>query len=107
MDNFSKTVGKKPGYKIKLKKILIFAVILFVLILSVGFIGYKHFFGMSSVDAFYNTSLTITTVAVAPHERTNSEKMFTAFYALFSALLFLSLISAAVAYIFTLYIEMD
>lgn len=92
-------------YKCKVRKIILVVAILFVLVLSIGFFAYKYFFGMSSVDAFYNTSLTITTVSVPPHEKRDSEKIFTGIYALFSAIIFLSLMGAIVSYIFSLYFD--
>lgn len=95
----------KNIYKEKIKKILLVTLILFAIVLGIGFFTYKYAFKMSSVDAFFNTSLTITTVSVPPHERSNSEKMFTAIYALFSSLLFLSLVGAVVSYAFSMYFD--
>lgn len=77
----------------------------FIVIFIIGIIGYKHFFHMKTSDAFFNTSLTVSNLAIDLHEKTAAEKIFTGVYSLIAGIFFVALVSAIVAYIFTLYLE--
>ena len=59
---------------------------------------------MKTIDAVYNTSLTVSNLGIAPHERTTGEKLFTGFYGMLSGIFFISLISTIIAYIFSQYV---
>ncbi|XWV26894.1 putative potassium channel protein [Tupanvirus soda lake] len=94
----------------KQKKALMAIIIIFIIlvvILLFGIIGYKYFFGMSWTDAIFNTSITASTLGIAPHERTNAEKIFTSIYAIVSGIFFVTTISTIIAYIFSLYFSND
>ena len=76
------------------------------IVLLIGFVGYRYFFNLSVVDAFYNTSLTASTLGVEVRERSNAEKIFTSFYALLVGVFFISTISMIISYLFAMhYIE--
>jgi hypothetical protein len=79
--------------------------ITFIVIFIIGIIGYKHIFHMGTTDAFFNTSLTLSNLAIDLHEKTEAEKIFTGIYSLIAGIFFIALVSAIVAYIFTLYLE--
>lgn len=94
-----------PLARKKIQKLIIFILMLMVFLVAIGFIAYRYFFNSSSIDAFFYSVMTITTVAQKPNERTSAEKIFTAFYALIASLLFLSLVASVVSLIVTSYIE--
>ncbi len=81
-------------------------IIAFIVIFIIGVVGYGYFFQMSATDAIFNTSLTVSNLGIGLHEKTPAEKMFTGIYSVVAGIFFISLVSAIVAYIFTLYLEM-
>lgn len=96
---------KKIFDKNKVKHAILVLFIFFIVIFFIGIVGYKYVFGMSPSDAFFNTSLTVSNLGIGLHEKTATEKIFTAIYSLLTGILFVSLVSSIVAYIFTMYLE--
>ena len=94
-----------PLARKKIQKLIIYILMLMVFVVAIGFIAYRYFFNTPPIDAFFYSVLTITTIGNKPIEPTTSEKLFTSFYALFSSLLFLSLVASVVSYVLTSYIE--
>ena len=84
-------------------KFLFIIICLIIIIVYIGTMGFKHFFGMSYIDAIYNASITATSLGVDARERTSGEKIFTSLYALISGLFFITMISAIISYIFSIY----
>lgn len=97
----------KPPQNIgkKVRRLIFILFILLTLVLLIGYIGYKHFFNMNHVDALYNASITASTLGLAPDEKTEQEKIFTGMYAFLSGIFVVSIVSAIVSSIFTLYYE--
>ena len=91
--------------KEKVMHALYILIIAFIVVLAIGFIGYKFLFHMTFEDAVFNTTLTMSNLGIGLHEKTHGEKLFTGFYSLISGIFFLSLMSAIIAYIFTIYLQ--
>jgi len=73
-----------------------------VLIFSIGIgtAGY-HFYGeLSWIDAFLNASMILTGMGPVDHLNTGSGKLFSAFYALFSGISFLTFVAVLFAPIY-------
>lgn len=83
--------------------LMLFSILFFVL--CIGFSGFKLLFNMSNTDAFYNAAITVSTLGVDPHQRSNKEKIFTGIFALLSGVFFIATVSTIVSYIFSLYIS--
>ncbi len=59
--------------------------------LAVGTVGYHHFAGFEWDDSFLNASMILTGMGPVGSLNNTSAKLFASFYALFSGLIFLSL----------------
>ena len=95
---------KESKHKKAIKAVAII-ILVFVLLFAVGIIGYKLFFKMTLPDALYNTSLTISNIGNGSHDKTTEEKIFTSIFAILCGIFFISLSSAVIGYVFTLYYE--
>lgn len=58
--------------------------------LFIGTVGYHIFADLSWVDSFYNASMILTGMGPGSILSTNSGKLFSSFYALFSGIVFLT-----------------
>ena len=95
---------KKKGH-FRLKRFILIIIILFLLGLTIGVLGYKYFFDMTWTDALFNATISMSTLGIAPNEKTAGEKIFTGFYAILSGVFFISLVSAVIQYVFNIYVE--
>lgn len=80
-----------------LKKRIIFASLLVATLLSIGTVYYNHEEGWSHVDAFYFSTMTLTTIGygdLAP--TTQGAKIFTSFYAIFGIGIMLYILSSVI-----------
>jgi hypothetical protein len=68
--------------------------------LTLGTVGYHYSEGLGWVDSLLNASMILT--GMGPHDRmqTNSGKLFSVFYCLYSGLAFLSLVAILIAPIY-------
>ena len=92
--------------KSKKSKAMMGVMIIILLLLSIiliGYLGYRYIFKMNASDAFFNTTITASTLGLDIRERTPAEKIFTGVYALLAGVFFIAIISSAVSYIFTSY----
>ncbi|BCS82878.1 putative potassium channel protein [Cotonvirus japonicus] len=109
MSNTCKCLEKCAGIKstanTKIIKLIIILFCILCIILVVGVIGYKYLFNMNYVDSVYNTTLTVSTLGIAPGDKTDTEKLFTGIYAVLVGVFFISVVSAVVSYIFTMYVS--
>lgn len=74
--------------------LLLVLLALLIALIVIGMIGYRYLFGLDWVDAFYSATLILTTINSDVKPKTNTQKIFIAFYALFSVLVFLTLANA-------------
>lgn len=84
----------------KRANIFLFSVILFVIVIIIGTIGYVYLFGLSWIDAFYNASLVLTAIGVEVDPQTVGQKLFIIVYSLISVLLLLSIANSVADRIF-------
>lgn len=73
------------------------SIILFVIILIIGTIGYRYLFTLNWLYAFYNATLILTAIGVEDKSKTNVQKIFVALYYLVAVIIFISLASRAVS----------
>jgi len=71
----------------------IYSLILISIALLIGTSGYYYFADLLWIDAFYNASMILTGMGPAAEMTSDSAKLFSSFYALFSGIAFLSTIA--------------
>lgn len=64
--------------------------LIIALSLAIGTCGYRYFADLDWIDAFYNASMILTGMGPVEFLRTDSAKLFSSFYALFSGVAFLT-----------------
>lgn len=80
-------------------------VLAFLIIFVIGVMGFKYIFGMTMTDSVFNTALSISNLDISHYAITKKEKAFLGLYSLIGSILFISLASTIVAYIFTRYFD--
>lgn len=71
----------------------VYSILLLVISISIGILGY-HFIGnLGWIDSIYNASMILTGMGPVNEMITNSAKLFASVYALFSGVIFLSTVA--------------
>ncbi|AGC01719.1 hypothetical protein H012_gp746 [Acanthamoeba polyphaga moumouvirus] len=96
--------GAKTIKKSRVLEVVLILFCVFCVVIIIGIIGYRTLFKMSLIDSIYNTTLTVSTLGIAPGDKTDAEKIFTGVYAIIVGVIFISFVSAIVSYIFSLYV---
>jgi hypothetical protein len=81
----------------RLVRTTIIAIFITALAVFIGMVGYRHFEGLSWVDAFLNASMILSGMGEVAPLQTDGGKIFASFYALFSGTLFLVMIAIVFA----------
>lgn len=74
-----------------------FALLILLFSIGIGTGGYHYFGKLSWIDAFLNASMILTGMGPVDHLETKEGKMFSAFYALFSGISFLTFVGVLFA----------
>ena len=80
-------------FTLKLLKYFYFLVLIILVSLSIGVIGYKYFANLTWIDSFYNASMILTGMGPANPMPNNAAKIFSSIYAVFSGVAFLTTIA--------------
>ena len=78
-------------FLIRLVRYSLFAVLLIILSVGIGMVGYKYCANLSWLDSFYMASMILTGMGPVAEMTTNGAKLFSSFYALYSGIAFLSI----------------
>jgi hypothetical protein len=81
----------------RLAKFAAFSFGLIVLSLGLGILGYRHFEGMSWIDAFVNAAMIMGGMGPLGELHTAHGKLFAGFYALYCGLIFIAAVSIIMA----------
>ena len=73
--------------------------------LGIGTLGYHYFGGVGWIDGFLNASMILTGMGPVDKMETDSGKLFAAFYALYSGLVFLTMVVVLVTPIYHRFIH--
>jgi len=68
----------------------LYSLMLLIISLGMGTLGYHYFIKIPWIDSFYNASLILTGMGPVDPMPTNGAKLFASFYALFSGIAFLT-----------------
>lgn len=87
----------KPNYLRRVLRNFLWAGVLLLFSLMVGILGYHFVGGLSWIDSFLNSSMILTGMGPVNPMPTNSAKLFSGFYALFSGIAFITIITIMLA----------
>ena len=73
-----------------------YATLLLAVSLGIGMFGYRLFARLSWVDSFYNAAMILTGMGPANEMPDTAAKLFSAAYALFSGIIFLSMVAVLI-----------
>ena len=76
---------------------VLFGLIIIIIALYAGMLGYHYFEQMSWTDAFLNASMILSGMGPVSLLKTHGGKLFAGFYALFSGLAFIAIIGLVFA----------
>jgi len=71
----------------------LFSVVILIFSIGIGTIGYHLFGGLAWIDSFLNASMILTGMGPVDHLDTAAGKIFSALYALFSGIAFLTFVA--------------
>lgn len=71
----------------------LFAMLLILISLGIGIVGYHHYADISWIDSMLNASMILTGMGPVNEMTTNGAKIFASVYALFSGIVFLSTVA--------------
>lgn len=92
-EHHKEPLAGKTAFYIRLFKHFCFAILLIIISLLIGICGY-HFLGkLSWIDAFVDASMILSGMGPVSPLINNSVKLFAGFYAIYSGLMFISLIA--------------
>lgn len=83
-------------YKRTLKNILL-ALVIMAICLAIGLFGYHQFAKASWIDSFHNASMILSGMGPVIEITSNSGKIFSSFYALFSGVIFITNVGVILA----------
>lgn len=72
---------------------ILFGALVILASLGLGMLGYRHFEGMSWVDAYVNASMILSGMGPVKNLETDAGKVFAGTYAMFSGIVFLVVIA--------------
>lgn len=78
-------------------KNIIAAIIILVVSLAIGIIGYMYFYNLTWVDALLNASMILTGMGPVDIAKTNGAKIFASAYAIYSGVAFLTSVAVIFA----------
>lgn len=74
-----------------------FSLLILAFSIGIGTAGYHYWGNLSWIDSFLNASMILTGMGPVDHLETNKGKLFSAFYALFSGISFLTFVAVLFA----------
>ncbi|MCC6677538.1 MAG: hypothetical protein IT436_10375 [Phycisphaerales bacterium] len=90
----------RRAFLIRLARAIAIALVLVAVSLTIGVMGYRITEGMNWIDAFYNASFILTGMGPTAPLRTSAGKVFASCYALFSAMIVLTMAAVVVTPLF-------
>lgn len=86
-----------PAFLVRATRHLVWALVLLFCAVGLGTTGYHVFGQLPWIDAFLNASMILGGMGPVDRMETNAAKLFAAFYALFSGLVFVGMVGVVLA----------
>jgi hypothetical protein len=93
----NKSLLSFPKFLQRVVRFSMYSLIMIVISVGIGTLGYWHFAQLSILDAFYNACMILTGMGPVNAMQTNAAKIFSSLYALFSGIAFLSTVAVLFA----------
>jgi len=97
LEHYKKPLASKKVFLQRIIRYFAFSMAVLILSLAVGVVGYHFIGGLGWIDAFLNASMILTGMGPVNPMQTDGGKIFASFYALFSGIAFLSIVSIIMA----------
>ena len=85
-----KSLPPKKHFYNKLLINLLIALVLIIVSLGVGMLGYHHYMHLGFADSLINASMILSGMGPVDHADTDGAKIFASFYAIYSGVAFIS-----------------
>lgn len=92
LERLSEKVAPFPNFIIRLGQYALFSLTLIVISISIGIAGYRYFAELRWVDCFHMACMILTGMGPVVEMKTDSAKIFSAIYALYSGVAFLTIV---------------
>ena len=96
-EHYREQLLPKPKFYARLARNVGIGLLMILVSLGIGMIGYHNFENMSWTDAFVNASMILSGMGPVTSLQSHSGKIFAGFYALFSGLAFVVIIGVIFA----------
>lgn len=91
LEHKKEKIATFPKFIMRLGRYGMFALILVGFSITIGTCGYIYFGNLNIIDSFHMASMILTGMGPVAEMKTNSAKLFSSFYALYSGVAFLSI----------------
>lgn len=89
----TKKLPHKKHFLSKLLKSMILGTLFLTFSLTIGIIGYHHFFNIPWLDSLVNASMILTGMGPVDRAETDGAKLFSSIYAIYSGVAFLTCVA--------------
>jgi len=104
-ERLSEPLLSRSRFLFRLARHLLFSSLFIAVSLGIGVIGYRHYEGMSWIDAFVNAAMILGGMGPVEELKTDGGKLFAGIYALYSGLVVIVAIGIMAAPIFHRYLH--
>jgi hypothetical protein len=91
LENKKEKVVAIPHFLNRMVRYALFSLLLIVFSVGIGIIGYHFMGGLNAIDSFHMTCMILTGMGPVAEMTSNTAKLFSSFYALYSGVAFLSI----------------
>jgi hypothetical protein len=92
LERLNEEIAPLPNFIIRLGQYALFSLTLIVISVSIGILGYRYFSELRWVDCFHMACMILTGMGPVVDMKTDSAKIFSAIYALYSGVAFLTIV---------------
>ena len=92
LERLNEEVAPLPNFIVRLGQYALFSLSLILLSIGIGITGYRHYSELNWVDSFHMSSMILTGMGPVVEMKTDSAKIFSSIYALYSGVAFLTIV---------------
>ncbi|HQQ94505.1 MAG TPA: hypothetical protein PLQ93_08115 [Bacteroidia bacterium] len=97
LEHHKQSVASLPRFLFRLLRYALFCLLLTAFSVVIGMMGYHHYAGLTWIDSFHMSCLILTGMGPVAEMKTDAAKLFSAFFALYSGVAFLSMTAVFLA----------